>query len=82
MTKNKTKAAPQPLAPKTSKTNKVIELLRRAGGASIAEIVEATAWLPHTTRAMLTGLRKKGFDIDKEKVEGTTRYSIRQEPAS
>jgi DNA-binding IclR family transcriptional regulator len=78
----KAPAAPKVPTPKSSKTDKVIELLRRPGGASITEIVEATAWLPHTTRAMLTGLRKKGFAIDKAKLEGTTRYSISQEPAA
>ena len=78
----KAQAAPQLPAPKTSKTDKVIELLRCPGGASIADIIEATAWLPHTTRAMLTGLRKKGFTIDKEKIDGATRYSVSQEPAA
>jgi hypothetical protein len=24
-------------------------------------------WLPHTTRAALTGLRKRGFEIDRRK---------------
>lgn len=30
------------------------------GGASLDELAGATGWLPHTTRAALTGLRKKG----------------------
>jgi hypothetical protein len=37
-------------------------------------MIAATGWLPHTTRAALTGLRKQGFAIDKAKVEGVTRY--------
>ncbi|HUE80387.1 MAG TPA: DUF3489 domain-containing protein [Sphingomicrobium sp.] len=77
----KPKTAPKPAAPKVSNQNKLLELLRRAGGASLADITEATGWLPHSARAMLTGLRKKGFGIGKEKVEGTTRYSITKEPA-
>jgi len=29
----------------------------------------ATDWLPHTTRAVLTGLRKRGYDIERETVK-------------
>ena len=29
----------------------------------LAELVAATGWLPHTTRAALTGLRKRGYAI-------------------
>lgn len=59
-----------------SKQALVVDLLKRDGGASLAELVEATAWLPHTTRAALTGLRKRGLAVTSEKVEGTTRYQI------
>lgn len=55
----------------------VVNLLKRDEGATLADIVEATGWLPHTTRAALTGLRKKGHDIAKEKVDGSTRYQIK-----
>ncbi|API61033.1 hypothetical protein BSL82_08305 [Tardibacter chloracetimidivorans] len=60
-----------------SKIAQVLVLLRRRGGASLAEIVSATGWLPHTSRAALTGLRKKGHAIAKEKIEGTTRYQLK-----
>ncbi len=63
--------------PRTTKQSLLINLLQRNGGASLDEIVSATGWLPHTSRAALTGLRKKGHDIAKEKVEGTTRYQIK-----
>jgi hypothetical protein len=43
-----------------SKLARVIELLQRHGGATIPTLIEATGWLPHTTRATLTGLRKRG----------------------
>jgi hypothetical protein len=39
-----------------SKLARVIELLQRHGGATIPTLIEATGWLPHTTRATLTGL--------------------------
>jgi hypothetical protein len=40
-------------------------------------MVEATGWLPHTTRAALTGLRKKGYAIQKSKnPDGVTVYRL------
>ncbi len=48
-----------------TKTDLVLKLLRRSQGAILAELVAATGWLPHTTRAALTGLRKKGHLLDK-----------------
>lgn len=80
MTK-KTRSAPQKNKSE-SKKDRVIALLRRDGGASLEEISDATGWLPHTGRAMLTGLRKTGLAIEKQKVDGATRYSLAaQRPA-
>ena len=59
-----------------SKIDTVIALLRRSGGASLNEMVAATGWLPHTTRAALTGLKKKGHVICSEKMDGVRRYSV------
>jgi hypothetical protein len=38
-----------------------IERLRTFEGVTIAELAEAMGWLPHTTRAVLTGQRKRGY---------------------
>jgi hypothetical protein len=55
----------------------VLELLHRKEGASLAELVTATGWLPHTTRAALTRLRQSGHELQKEKREtGETAYRI------
>ena len=62
--------------PKQSKTATVLALLSRGEGATLADLIAATGWLPHTTRAALTGLRKKSHAIEKIKVDGVTRYSI------
>jgi hypothetical protein len=61
------------------KTTIVLGLLTRAEGAGIDELIAVTGWLPHTTRAALTGLRKKGHTIIREKVDGVTRYMIKPE---
>ena len=59
-----------------SKIGTVLSLLRRDEGATLDEMVAATGWLPHTTRAALTGLRKKGHVIAKDKRGDTTCYRI------
>src|SRR3982750_1986554 len=38
----------------------VIGLLQREQGATLADLVDATGWLAHTTRAALTRLRQAG----------------------
>jgi Protein of unknown function (DUF3489) len=52
-----------------SKLSAVVGLLRREGGATIDQLAAAMGWLPHTTRAALTGLRKRGFEIDRRKAK-------------
>ena len=54
----------------------VLALLRREDGASLAAISEATGWLPHSARAALSGLRKKGHVIESRKVETLTTYFL------
>jgi hypothetical protein len=53
-----------------SKTALVLGLLGRAEGAALEDLVAATGWLPHTTRAALTGLRKRGYAVRREKRAG------------
>lgn len=57
-----------------SKAELVLGLLRRGEGATISDLTGATGWLPHTTRAALTGLRKKGHVIEKTKRDDVTCY--------
>jgi hypothetical protein len=57
----------------SSKSSLVLQMLQRPEGVTIAQIVTATSWLPHTTRAALTGLKKKGHEITSEKVEDEER---------
>ncbi|WP_019054583.1 DUF3489 domain-containing protein [Sphingobium xenophagum] len=65
--------APPPL-PRQNKSDLVCSLLARADGATLAELVDATGWLPHSTRAALTGLRKKGVAIARFSRDGATCY--------
>lgn len=63
-----------------TKINFVTKLLKRKQGAALDELVDATGWQPHTTRAALTGLRKKGYQIERGESAGKTCYSL-VEPA-
>jgi hypothetical protein len=75
-------AAVDPPAPEKAATSikagtkqaQLVEMLEREAGASLDEITAATSWLPHSARAMLTGLKKRGFTITSEKVDGVRRY--------
>lgn len=50
-----------------SKQALVISMLSAKAGTTIDALVDATGWLPHTTRAALTGLRKRGFAIERSR---------------
>src|SRR3984957_9319594 len=65
-----------------SKLALVIEHLKRADGATIIDLTQATGWLPHTTRAALTGLRKRGYAVIRERIgAGDSAYRISDAPA-
>lgn len=68
--------AVMPPAPRLTKSSIVLDLMRREGGATLAELIAATGWLPHTTRAALTGLRKRSHRIERSKRGDTTCYRV------
>ena len=62
----------------TTKRRLIIAMLSRREGATLDDLVAATGWLPHTTRAALTGLRQKGLCLERSKSEGEPAvYRIR-----
>jgi hypothetical protein len=67
-----------------TKLAQVVELLQQDRGASIDELIAVTGWLPHTTRAALTGLRKRGFvtAIDRCDKERGSIYRIEKGPTA
>ena len=52
-----------------SKKDRLIGMLSRDAGTTIAEISAALDWQPHTTRAAITGLRKSGHKVETAKPE-------------
>jgi hypothetical protein len=68
---------PDRAPPSGSKQALIVSLLRRPKGATLDDLTAKTGWLPHTTRAALTGLRKKGYELDRQKNgNGRTVYRI------
>lgn len=57
-----------------SKQESLAALLLRDEGATLEQMVAAMGWLPHTTRAAMTGLRKNGYVIDSDKVDRVRTY--------
>ena len=40
-------------------------MLSKQQGVTVDALAKATGWRPHTTRAALTGLRKRGFAVER-----------------
>ncbi|WP_020186153.1 DUF3489 domain-containing protein [Methylopila sp. 73B] len=60
----------------------VVELLAREQGATLREVAAAMGWLPHTTRAALTGLRRRGYAVASSTMaSGERSYRIAQAAA-
>ena len=89
-TKNAPKAktaikAPKATKPKAagvragSKTETILDLLRRPKGATLPEIMEASSWQAHSCRGFISGTlgKKMGLTVKSEKRDDGTRvYSI------
>lgn len=79
MTDNKTNevlSMPGPSPRKHSKANRLLTMLQSAKGASLEAMTSGTGWQPHTVRAAMTGLRKRGHVIDKRKDKDTTIWFV------
>ena len=60
-----------------SKKAAILGLLERPDGAAISDLTAATGWQVHSVRAALTGLRKDGKELVREKDNaGVTRYRL------
>ena len=70
----------QPLARRVkaaTKADRVKKILSRTRGATLSDIVTETGWQPHSARAFLSGLRKRGTVLVKEeRKSGETSYRI------
>ena len=63
-----------------SKTAKVLDLLKRSGGATRKELMKATGWQAHSVRGFLSGVlgKKMGLTVTSTKADdGEHRYSVK-----
>lgn len=75
----KSKAKPGSIERKSTKSDAILNLLRRKQGASLCEMQEASGWQIHSVRGHLSGTVKKrlGFTLNSSKSpDGERRYTI------
>ncbi len=81
MTENvKTKNAQTVKLTSATKHQQVIDLLSQDNGASLEDLSAVANWLPHSMRAFLSGLKKKGYTINSDKTDGVRRYRTVSSP--
>jgi hypothetical protein len=65
------------------KLGAIVALMRRPEGATVAQMSEATDWLPHSVRGALAGAlkRKHGLTITSDKTDAGRVYRIAEADA-
>lgn len=70
-------AAEAKAAPRVSKLDQLITMLRASTGASMPAMTAATGWQAHSVRGAIAGaLKRKGLKVLSEKAEGERRWRI------
>ena len=62
-----------------SKTAKVVDLLKRANGVTLEELVDATGWKANSVRGFISGTigKKMGLKVESQKrADGERAYSL------
>ncbi len=67
------------VARRGSKTAKVVQLLKRPGGATGPDLMKATGWQAHSVRGFISGVlgRRMGLKVNSEVDSGQRRYSLK-----
>ncbi|WP_221796184.1 DUF3489 domain-containing protein [Aquisediminimonas sediminicola] len=59
-----------------SKMAQVLHLLGQKDGVALADLGELTGWQPHSIRAALSGLRKRGYAVEHAIRDGVACYYL------
>ncbi|WP_298309121.1 DUF3489 domain-containing protein [uncultured Erythrobacter sp.] len=59
-----------------SKKTKLIQLMKRKGGVSLATAGKSLGWQPYTVRAAISRLRKAGHTIELTDTDKGKRYVL------
>jgi len=71
------------VVPPPTKAALVRTLLSRPRGATQTELIDATSWQPHSVRAFLSGLRKRGHVLARmPRKDGQNAYRLDAETGS
>jgi hypothetical protein len=71
------KVHPPATPARPSKKAAIVALLERPNGAAIGDLAAATGWQQHSVRAALTGPRKEGKELVRDKdAAGVTHYRL------
>lgn len=66
------------MKPKSTKLDTILKHLGHKNGTTLSALEKATGWQPHSVRAALTVLRKKGHSIERSKgAKGASGYRIK-----
>ena len=72
----KVSAAVNPVKPPMTKRDRLRERLEQADGVSLAQLAKEFGWQPHTVRAAISGLRKRGLDVQRGAGDASSVYRI------
>jgi hypothetical protein len=77
-------ASPRPAARRDTKHARIVAMLRKPTGATIAAIVTATDWQQHSVRGFLAGVvrKKLGLNLVSEQTDKGRVYRIKDGKAS
>jgi hypothetical protein len=73
------KAETESAAPKVTKQQIIIDLLKRPGGATLEQMMEATGWQRHSVRGVIAGGLKKKLSLEitaSKEADGARVYKI------
>lgn len=69
-------------APKLTRADQLIALMRADGGATAQELAAAVGWQVHSVRGFIAGTLKKRSDLTvaAQRMDGVTRYHVADAP--